>query len=335
MTKKISILSILFLIFFVNSLLANNNDYKNYKIAIRPLNFDPNYDTYIEEIIISVLTDNGLNVFNRNKKTDEIIDNEYEDINENNPEAKSIDKSIITHVVSGNIIELNGQYICSLSIKNIGTYKSEKSVTKVLYDLSYDNVVRLASALYKEITGNNVTGPYDSVYEIKYYKTSSVSKDLKNNINIKKNRRVPAMVTGILFLASGLAGTIYSSVELADWHREIGGSAANEYYLYKNPNSSLSGVIQYRKLTLYNAWKKGEINTKPDNMPYFTPVGSSIVLGSSIALTIIGLGLFGWSLSDQDQSYSTTANSFNIKPTIFDENGYFALGMQAAFNIRL
>ena len=51
MTKKISILSILFLIFFVNSLLANNNDYKNYKIAIRPLNFDPNYDTYIEEIM--------------------------------------------------------------------------------------------------------------------------------------------------------------------------------------------------------------------------------------------------------------------------------------------
>ncbi|WP_028329886.1 hypothetical protein [Brachyspira alvinipulli] len=335
MIKKISTLSILFLMFFVNSLLANTNDYKNYKIAIRPLNFDPNYDTYIEEIIVSVLTDNGLNVFNRNKKIDEIIDNEYKDINENNPEAKSIDKSIITHVVSGNIIELNGQYICSLSIKNIGTYKSEKSVTKVLYDLSYDNVVRLASSLYEEITGYNVTSPYDSVCEIKYYKTSSVSKELENNINIKKKSRVPAMVTGILFLASGLAGTIYSTFELVDWHSEIGGSAANEYYLYKNPNSSLSGSIQYRKLTLYNAWKKGEINTKPDNMPYFNPVGSSIMLGSSIALTIIGLGLFGWSLSDQDTSYSTSTSSFNITPTIFDENGLFDMGVQMAFSHKL
>ena len=69
----------------------------------------------------------------------------------------------------------------------------------------------------------------------------------------------------------------------------------------------------------------------PDDMPKFTPLGSGIMLGSSIALTIIGLGLFGWSLSDQPYF----ASNFDIKPTIFDENGCFDLGLQATFICKL
>ncbi|AEM21737.1 hypothetical protein Bint_1114 [Brachyspira intermedia PWS/A] len=322
--QKFYALSILFLMLFVSSLSANVNDYKNYRISIRPFNFDPNYDTYIEEIIESVLTDNGLNVFNRDKNIDKMMLEEQENIKINNPDAQSINKSLITHVVSGNIMKLEDKYICSISIKNINTYEPEKSVTKVLNDLSYNNIVKLSLDLYEKITGQQSHIRVETHQVLHNYK-------IQNTIPTKKISRIPAMVTGVLFIASGLAGTIYSSVELDSWHREIGGSAANEYYLYKNPNSSLSGVIQYRKLTLYNAWKKGEINTKPDNMPYFTPVGSSIILGTSIAFTIIGLGLFGWSLSDQPYF----ASNFDIKPTIFDENGCFDLGLQATFICKL
>ena len=325
--KKFYALSILFLMLFVSSLSANVNDYKNYRISIRPFNFDPNYDTYIEEIIESVLTDNGLNVFNRDKNIDKMMLEEQENIKLNNPDAQSITKSLITHVVSGNIMKLEDKYICSISIKNINTYEPEKSVTKVLNDLSYDNIVKLSLDLYEKITGQKVNTVIETrqVYNNYNY--------IQNTKPITKMSRIPAMVTGIIFFASGFAGTIYSGMELTSWFSKVEGTAANEYYIYNNPHTIISYLtkIEYTKKDLYYAWKDGKINTKPDDMPKFTPLGSGIMLGSSIALTIIGLGLFGWSLSDQPYF----ASNFDIKPTIFDENGCFDLGLQATFICKL
>lgn len=307
---------------FVSSLSANANDYKNYRISIRPFNFDPNYDTYIEEIIESVLTDNGLNVFNRDKNIDKIMLEEQENIKINNPDAQSINKSLITHVVSGNIMKLEDKYICSISIKNINTYEPEKSVTKVLNNLSYDNISALALNLYRKITGKE---PNTKIEPIKNHNYSSK----QNKNTTRKISRYPAMFTGLLFLASGLAGTIYSGIELTSWHSKVGGIAANEYYLYKNPNALIGyGIeIEYTKKDLYDAWKAGNINTKPDNMPTLTPLANSIILGSSIALTIIGISLFGWSLTDQPYFIS----HLDITPSIFDQNGRLNMGVQLAF----
>ena len=300
----------------------------------------PQYGKVFGEIIGVELANLGYTILNRKSDIDNILKAEEIRAKNEGIDVNSGRRTSANYTITGTIYDVSDitaeKYIVTIEMNNLENGTLFKGVDLEVNSLDIKTFKEISKKLDVAVNGkvynynnNNNNNSYN-------YKTSYNNNNQPQRSRVDLYNGEALFAFGIAFIISGSISMIGLGVgPLRGWNETssyISSDAARELYLRRNPGTTLYSYvnISYKNRELYNAWKNGEISTKPKDIPMLTPLATDIMFGVSAGITVLGLTLMTISLTVPDYKYVYT--DFNFQPTIFNVKGEFEPGFRFAYS---
>ena len=290
----------------------------------------PQYGKVFGEIIGVELANLGYTILNRKSDIDNILKAEEIRAKNEGIDVNSGRRTSANYTITGTIYDVSDitaeKYIVTIEMNNLENGTLFKGVDLEVNSLDIKTFKEISKKLDAAINGriyayNNNSYNYNNQYTTTYSQSS-----------YNRSKSIAIITFSSIFMIGGVWSLAAFAAVSSIWNDTAftsSSDAARELYLRRNPGISGNFSYSYTDRELYNAWKKGEISTKPENIPLISPLASDIMIGVSGGIILTGVLMLSISAVTGDL-YSKA--DFNLQPTIFNVKGEFEPGFQFAYN---